>query len=112
MKVSIWKWIEAGLKLLTPAIGRNHWPARKWTANRDSWPKALGRSGFGRGDHRPYPVPPTDALRAFNPVVFYKAREGVQKVDVSSPTMILVLADLAPGRGAICPTARMPVHLR
>lgn len=94
---------EAGLKLYTrmvEALGGN-----KWDGERDSWPEALDDQDWSRLT--------TDHIQCsnrrcghFQQCVFYKAREGVQKVDVIVTNHDLVLADLALGGGAILPDPR------
>lgn len=94
---------EAGLKLYTrmvEALGGN-----KWDGERDSWPEALEDQDWSRLT--------TDHIQCsnrrcghFQQCVFYKAREGVQKVDVIVTNHDLVLADLALGGGAILPDPR------
>lgn len=94
---------EAGLKLYTrmvEALG-----SKKWDGERDSWPEALDDQDWSRLT--------TDHIQCsnrrcghFNQCVFYKAREGVQKVDVIVTNHDLVLSDLALGGGAILPDPR------
>jgi ATP-dependent DNA helicase DinG len=94
---------EAGLRLYTSmveALG-----SKKWDGERDSWPAALDDQDWSRLT--------TDHIQCsnrrcghFNQCVFYKAREGVQKVDVIVTNHDLVLADLALGGGAILPDPR------
>lgn len=94
---------EAGLRLYTSmveALG-----AGRWDGERDSWPEALEDQDWSRLT--------TDHIQCsnrrcphFNQCVFYKAREGVQKIDVIVTNHDLVLADLALGGGAILPDPR------
>ncbi|WP_425222066.1 ATP-dependent DNA helicase DinG [Pseudomonas sp.] len=99
---------EAGLKLYTrmvEALGGN-----KWDGERDSWPEALDDQDWSRLT--------TDHIQCsnrrcghFQQCVFYKAREGVQKVDVIVTNHDLVLADLALGGGAILPDPRDSLYV-
>ncbi|HCA23534.1 MAG TPA: ATP-dependent DNA helicase DinG [Pseudomonas sp.] len=99
---------EAGLKLYTrmvEALGGN-----KWDGERDSWPEALEDQDWSRLT--------TDHIQCsnrrcghFQQCVFYKAREGVQKVDVIVTNHDLVLADLALGGGAILPDPRDSLYV-
>ncbi|WP_150302595.1 ATP-dependent DNA helicase DinG [Pseudomonas saliphila] len=99
---------EAGLKLYTSmveALGSN-----KWDGERDSWPAALDDQDWSRltTDH----IQCTNRRCGhFNQCVFYKAREGVQKVDVIVTNHDLVLADLALGGGAILPDPRNCLYI-
>lgn len=94
---------EAGLKLYTRMV--EALASNKWDGERDSWPEALEDQDWSRLT--------TDHIQCsnrrcshFNQCVFYKAREGVQKVDVIVTNHDLVLADLALGGGAILPDPR------
>lgn len=94
---------EAGLKLYTSMV--ESLASKKWDGERDSWPAALDDQDWSRltTDH----IQCTNRRCAhFNQCVFYKAREGVQKVDVIVTNHDLVLADLALGGGAILPDPR------
>jgi ATP-dependent DNA helicase DinG len=94
---------EAGLKLYSSMV--DALATSKWDGERDSWPAALDDQDWSRltTDH----IQCTNRRCGhFNQCVFYKAREGVQKVDVIVTNHDLVLADLALGGGAILPDPR------
>ena len=94
---------EAGLKLYTRMV--ESLASKKWDGERDSWPEALDDQDWSRltTDH----IQCTNRRCGhFNQCVFYKAREGVQKVDVIVTNHDMVLADLALGGGAILPDPR------
>ncbi|RHW21729.1 ATP-dependent DNA helicase DinG [Pseudomonas jilinensis] len=94
---------EAGFKLYTRMV--EALASNKWDGERDSWPEALEDQDWARltTDH----IQCTNRRCGhFNQCVFYKAREGVQKVDVIVTNHDLVLADLALGGGAILPDPR------
>lgn len=87
-------------KLFTKMIERL--AGNRWDGDRDSWPEALEDEQWARlttdhsqctGRHCPN----------FQQCAFYKAREGMTKVDVIVTNHDLVLADLALGGGAILP---------
>ena len=74
----------------------------RWDGDRDAWPEAIDDAQWARlttdhtqctGRHCPN----------FQQCAFYKAREGMTKVDVIVTNHDLVLADLALGGGAILP---------
>lgn len=94
---------EAGLKLYTRMV--EALATNKWDGERDSWPEALEDQDWSRltTDH----IQCTNRRCGhFNQCVFYKAREGIQKIDVIVTNHDLVLADLALGGGAILPDPR------
>ncbi len=94
---------EAGLKLYTRMV--ESLATSKWDGERDSWPEALEDQDWSRltTDH----IQCTNRRCGhFNQCVFYKAREGIQKIDVIVTNHDLVLADLALGGGAILPDPR------
>ena len=94
---------EAGLKLYTRMV--EALASKKWDGERDSWPEALEDQDWSRltTDH----IQCTNRRCGhFNQCVFYKAREGIQKIDVIVTNHDLVLADLALGGGAILPDPR------
>lgn len=94
---------EAGLKLYTRMV--ESLATNKWDGERDSWPEALEDQDWSRltTDH----IQCTNRRCGhFNQCVFYKAREGIQKIDVIVTNHDLVLADLALGGGAILPDPR------
>ena len=91
---------EASQKLFTQMIERL--AGSRWDGDRDAWPEAIEDVQWARlttdhtqctGRHCPN----------FQQCAFYKAREGMTKVDVIVTNHDLVLADLALGGGAILP---------
>ncbi|HYQ40013.1 MAG TPA: ATP-dependent DNA helicase DinG, partial [Pseudomonas sp.] len=91
---------EASQKLFTAMIERL--AGSRWDGDRDAWPEAIDDAQWARlttdhtqctGRHCPN----------FQQCAFYKAREGMTKVDVIVTNHDLVLADLALGGGAILP---------
>ena len=82
----------------------------RWDGDRDSWPDAIEDEQWSRlttdhtqctGRHCPN----------FQQCAFYKAREGMTKVDVIVTNHDLVLADLALGGGAILPDPRKTFYV-
>lgn len=91
---------EASQKLFNSMIERL--AGSRWDGDRDAWPEAIDDAQWARlttdhtqctGRHCPN----------FQQCAFYKAREGMTKVDVIVTNHDLVLADLALGGGAILP---------
>ncbi|TBU97979.1 ATP-dependent DNA helicase DinG [Stutzerimonas kirkiae] len=81
-----------------------------WDGDRDSWPQELEDSDWARlttdhsqctGRHCPN----------FQQCAFYKAREGMTKVDVIVTNHDMVLADLALGGGAVLPDPRDTLYV-
>lgn len=94
---------EEGQKLFTAMIEKL--AGNKWDGDRDSWPQELEDSRWSQlttdhsqctGRHCPN----------FQQCAFYKAREGMGKVDVIVTNHDMVLADLALGGGAVLPDPR------
>lgn len=70
---------EASQKLFTSMIEKL--AGNKWDGDRDSWPQALEDQGLGAPNHRPQPRTNRHCPN-FGQCAFYKAREGMGKVDV------------------------------
>jgi ATP-dependent DNA helicase DinG len=99
---------EASQKLFNTMIERL--AGNRWDGDRDSWPEAVDDQAWARlttdhgqctGRHCPN----------FQQCVFYKAREGMGKVDVIVTNHDMVLADLALGGGAVLPDPRDTVYV-
>ncbi|QLF92606.1 ATP-dependent DNA helicase DinG [Pseudomonas sp. ABC1] len=82
----------------------------RWDGDRDSWPQELEDTDWARlttdhsqctGRHCPN----------FQQCAFYKAREGMTKVDVIVTNHDMVLADLALGGGAVLPDPRDTLYV-
>ncbi|WP_278362060.1 ATP-dependent DNA helicase DinG [Stutzerimonas kunmingensis] len=99
---------ERSQKLFTGMIEKlagNH-----WDGDRDSWPEELGDADWSQlttdhsqctGRHCPN----------FQQCAFYKAREGMTKVDVIVTNHDMVLADLSLGGGAVLPDPRDTIYV-
>src|SRR5690606_39569289 len=81
----------------------------RWDGDRDSWPQELDDAVWSQlttdhsqctGRHCPN----------FQQCSFYRAREGMTKVDVIVTNHDMVLADLALGGGAVLPDPRSEEH--
>ncbi len=99
---------EEGQKLFTSMIEKL--AGNKWDGDRDSWPQELEDSRWAQlttdhsqctGRHCPN----------FGQCTFYKAREGMGKVDVIVTNHDMVLADLALGGGAVLPDPRDTLYV-
>ncbi|GGU67347.1 ATP-dependent DNA helicase DinG [Pseudomonas laurentiana] len=99
---------EASQKLFTSMIEKL--AGNRWDGDRDSWPQALEDQDWARlttdhsqctGRHCPN----------FQQCTFYKAREGMGKVDVIVTNHDMVLADLALGGGAVLPDPRDTIYV-
>ncbi|WP_070887919.1 ATP-dependent DNA helicase DinG [Pseudomonas argentinensis] len=99
---------EEGQKLFTTMIEKL--AGNKWDGDRDSWPQELEDSRWAQlttdhsqctGRHCPN----------FGQCTFYKAREGMGKVDVIVTNHDMVLADLALGGGAVLPDPRDTLYV-
>lgn len=84
--------------------------ANRWDGDRDSWPEAIEDDAWGQVT--------TDHVQCmgrrcsnFQQCAFYKAREGLEKVDVIVANHDLVLADLALGGGYILPAPRDTIYV-
>ncbi|WP_407362001.1 ATP-dependent DNA helicase DinG [Pseudomonas luteola] len=99
---------EAGQKLFTKMIERL--ASNRWDGDRDSWPEAIDDQHWSRitTDH-------TQCTNRhcpnFQQCAFFRAREGMTKVDVIVTNHDLVLADLALGGGAILPDPRDTIYV-
>lgn len=99
---------QDSLKLFTQMIERL--AANRWDGDRDSWPQVLEDDQWSKittdhsqctGRHCPN----------FAQCAFYKAREGMTKVDVIVTNHDMVLADLALGGGAVLPDPRDTIYV-
>ena len=99
---------EASQKLFNSMIEKL--AGNRWDGDRDSWPTALEDQDWARvttdhsqctGRHCPN----------FGQCTFYKAREGMGKVDVIVTNHDMVLADLALGGGAVLPDPRDTMYV-
>ena len=82
----------------------------KWDGDRDSWPQELADSDWARltTDHSQCT---NRHCPNFQQCAFYKAREGMGKVDVIVTNHDMVLADLALGGGAVLPDPRETLYV-
>jgi len=99
---------EASQKLFTSMIEKL--AGNKWDGDRDSWPMALEDQHWARltTDHSQCT---TRHCPNFQQCAFYKAREGMGKVDVIVTNHDMVLADLALGGGAVLPDPRDTLYV-
>jgi len=99
---------ENGLKLLTQMMERL--AANRWDGDRDSWNEAIEDADWARvtTDHSQCT---NRHCPNFQQCAFYKAREGMTKVDVIVTNHDMVLADLALGGGAILPDPRDTLYI-
>ena len=99
---------ENGLKLLTQMMERL--AANRWDGDRDSWSEAIEDADWARvtTDHSQCT---NRHCPNFQQCAFYKAREGMTKVDVIVTNHDMVLADLALGGGAILPDPRDTLYV-
>ncbi|WP_313515414.1 ATP-dependent DNA helicase DinG [Pseudomonas sp.] len=82
----------------------------RWDGDRDSWPEALEDQHWARltTDHSQCT---NRHCPNFQQCAFYKAREGMTKVDVIVTNHDMVLADLALGGGAVLPDPRDTLYV-
>ncbi len=82
----------------------------RWDGDRDSWPEALEDQDWARltTDHSQCT---NRHCPNFQQCAFYKAREGMTKVDVIVTNHDMVLADLALGGGAVLPDPRDTLYV-
>ncbi|SDI02773.1 ATP-dependent DNA helicase DinG [Pseudomonas benzenivorans] len=82
----------------------------KWDGDRDSWPQELADADWARltTDHSQCT---NRHCPNFQQCAFYKAREGMGKVDVIVTNHDMVLADLALGGGAVLPDPRETLYV-
>lgn len=99
---------EASQKLFTSMIEKL--AGNKWDGDRDSWPQALEDHDWARltTDHSQCT---NRHCPNFQQCAFYKAREGMGKVDVIVTNHDMVLADLALGGGAVLPDPRDTMYV-
>lgn len=99
---------ENGLKLLAQMMERL--AANRWDGDRDSWNEAIEDADWARvtTDHSQCT---NRHCPNFQQCAFYKAREGMTKVDVIVTNHDMVLADLALGGGAILPDPRDTLYV-
>ncbi|MGH8354085.1 MAG: ATP-dependent DNA helicase DinG [Pseudomonas sp.] len=99
---------ESSQKLFTAMIEKL--AGNKWDGDRDSWPEALEDQDWARltTDHSQCT---NRHCPNFQQCAFYKAREGMTKVDVIVTNHDMVLADLALGGGAVLPDPRETLYV-
>lgn len=92
---------EASQKLFTSMLQKL--AGNKWDGDRDSWPQELADQDWARltTDHSQCT---NRHCPNFQQCAFYKAREGMGKVDVIVTNHDMVLADLALGAAPCCQT--------
>ncbi len=98
----------AGQKLLEQMI--EQLAGNRWDGDRDAWPQAIEDADWARvtTDHSQCT---NRHCPNFQQCAFYKAREGMGKVDVIVTNHDMVLADLALGGGAILPDPRDTLYV-
>ncbi len=99
---------EASQKLFTSMLQKL--AGNKWDGDRDSWPQELADQDWARltTDHSQCT---NRHCPNFQQCAFYKAREGMGKVDVIVTNHDMVLADLALGGGAVLPDPRDTLYV-
>jgi len=99
---------EQSQKLFTSMIEKL--AGNKWDGDRDSWSEALEDQDWARltTDHSQCT---NRHCPNFQQCAFYKAREGMTKVDVIVTNHDMVLADLALGGGAVLPDPRETLYV-
>lgn len=99
---------EQGQKLFTTMIEKL--AGNKWDGDRDNWPEELEDSRWAQltTDHSQCT---NRHCPNFQQCAFYKAREGMGKVDVIVTNHDMVLADLALGGGAVLPDPRETIYV-
>lgn len=99
---------ENGLKLLTQMMERL--AGNRWDGDRDSWNEAIEDTDWSRvtTDHSQCTK---RHCPNFQQCAFYKAREGMTKVDVIVTNHDMVLADLALGGGVVLPDPRDTLYV-
>ncbi|CAN7321720.1 ATP-dependent DNA helicase DinG [Pseudomonas solani] len=99
---------ESGQKLLNQMIEKL--AGNRWDGDRDSWPEAIEDQDWARvtTDHSQCTK---RHCPNFQQCAFYKAREGMTKVDVIVTNHDMVLADLALGGGAVLPDPRETLYV-
>lgn len=99
---------ERSQKLFTDMVEKL--AGNRWDGDRDSWPQALEDADWSRltTDHSQCT---TRHCPNFQQCAFYRAREGMTKVDVIVTNHDMVLADLALGGGAVLPDPRETLYV-
>ncbi|RJG14098.1 ATP-dependent DNA helicase DinG [Pseudomonas cavernicola] len=99
---------EGSQKLFTQMVEKL--AGNKWDGDRDSWSEALEDADWARltTDHSQCT---NRHCPNFQQCAFYKAREGMSKVDVIVTNHDMVLADLALGGGAVLPDPRETLYV-
>ena len=99
---------ENGLQLLTQMMERL--AGNRWDGDRDSWSEAIEDADWARvtTDHSQCT---NRRCPNFQQCAFYKAREGMTKVDVIVTNHDMVLADLALGGGVVLPDPRDTLYI-
>ncbi len=99
---------ERSQKLFTQMIEKL--AGNRWDGDRDAWPEALDDADWARltTDHSQCT---NRHCPNFQQCAFYKAREGMTKVDVIVTNHDMVLADLALGGGAVLPDPRETLYV-
>ncbi|MBB1519341.1 ATP-dependent DNA helicase DinG [Aquipseudomonas guryensis] len=99
---------ESSQKLFTGMIEKL--AGNRWDGDRDSWSEELDDAVWGRltTDHSQCT---NRHCPNFGQCAFYKAREGMTKVDVIVTNHDMVLADLALGGGAVLPDPRETLYV-
>lgn len=99
---------EASQKLYTGMVEKL--AGNRWDGDRDTWPEELDDQVWSRltTDHSQCT---NRHCPNFQQCAFYKAREGMTKVDVIVTNHDMVLADLALGGGAVLPDPRDTIYV-
>lgn len=99
---------EASQKLFTQMIEKL--AGNRWDGDRDAWPTTIEDEQWARltTDHSQCT---SRHCPNFGQCAFYKAREGMTKVDVIVTNHDMVLADLALGGGAVLPDPRETIYV-
>ncbi|WP_137886720.1 ATP-dependent DNA helicase DinG [Pseudomonas sp. 2FE] len=99
---------EGSQKLFTQMVEKL--AGNQWDGDRDSWSQALEDADWARltTDHSQCT---NRHCPNFQQCAFYKAREGMSKVDVIVTNHDMVLADLALGGGAVLPDPRETLYV-
>lgn len=99
---------ERGQKLFNQMIEKL--AGNRWDGDRDAWPEAIEDADWSRitTDHSQCT---NRHCPNFQQCAFYRAREGMTKVDVIVTNHDMVLADLALGGGAILPDPRDTLYV-
>lgn len=99
---------EASQKLFSEMIEKL--AGNRWDGDRDAWPTAIEDADWARltTDHSQCT---NRHCPNFQQCAFYKARDGMTKVDVIVTNHDMVLADLALGGGAVLPDPRDTLYV-